>query len=184
MHVRRSFVRFGRVAAVIAAVALTSVAAVAARAVASPVAAGTTASTLRCTTSGLVVWLNTQGGGTAGSTYYTLELTHLSGRACTLLGYPGVSAVTLGGRRLGSAASRNSARPQRLVTLAPGATATAVLQIVDVYNFPRSACRPTMAAGLRVYPPNQTASKLVPYPFLACARTGPVYLRVQAVRKK
>jgi hypothetical protein len=137
----------------------------------------------RCRTSGLVVWLDTRGGGAAGSVYYKLHLTNLSGHACTLFGYPGVSAVDLRGHQLGRAASRNNAISSRLVTLANGATATSVLQITDVYNFPRSACRPTTAAGLRVYPPNQTAAKIVPFPFAACSRTGPAYLSTEAVKK-
>jgi hypothetical protein len=40
----------------------------------------------------------------AGSIYYHLEFTNLSGRACTLVGYPGVSAINLSGHQLGSAA--------------------------------------------------------------------------------
>jgi hypothetical protein len=39
------------------------------------------------------------------------------------------------------------------------------------------------AGGLRVYPPGQTASKLVPFPFRACSRSGPGYLSVEAVQK-
>jgi hypothetical protein len=62
-----------------------------------------------CRTSALVVWLSTQGNGTAGSTYYKLGFTNLSRRACHLLGYAGVSALDLGGRRLGSAASMDHA---------------------------------------------------------------------------
>jgi hypothetical protein len=42
-------------------------------------------------------------------------------------------------------------------------------------------CRPVTAAGLRVYPPNQKGSKVVPFPFRACSRVRPVYLHVQAV---
>jgi hypothetical protein len=145
--------------------------------------AGTTASTPSCATSGLVVWLNTQGNGTAGSVYYNLEFTNLSGHACTLLGYPGVSAVDLAGHQLGSAASRNNAVKSRVVKLASGATAIAVLRIVEAGNFSTSACRPVTAAGLRVYPPNRTASKVVPFPFSACSRGGPIYLSVQVVRK-
>lgn len=144
---------------------------------------GTVASTPGCGTSGLVVWLNTKGDHAAGSTYYKLELTNLSGRACTLRGYPGVSGVNLAGRRLGSPAARNPTHPARLVTLASGASATAVLQVVDAHNFPRAVCRPATAAGLRVYPPGQTASKLVPFPFLACGRSGPLYLHVEAVQR-
>lgn len=154
--------------------ALLSVTAVARAAAAAP--------TPRCTTSGLVVWLDTQGDGAAGSVYYKLELTNLSPRACRLFGYPGVSAVDLGGRQLGSAAARNPSLTPRSVTLARGATATAVLQIAQALNFPASACHAVTAAGLRVFPPNQTASKVVPFPFRACSRAGPVYLTVQPVR--
>jgi len=136
-----------------------------------------------CRTAGLVVWLDTRGDGAAGSVYYRLGLTNLSGHACTLAGYPGVSAVDLRGRQLGSVASRNPAKPKRVLTLARGATAVSVLQIAQALNYPRSVCRPTTAAGLRVYPPNQTVAKLVPFPFLACARRGPTYLTTQVVQK-
>ena len=135
-----------------------------------------------CKTSGLVVWLDTRGGAAAGSAYYTLELTNQSGHSCTLFGYSGVSAVDLRGRRLGSAASR-SPSARHLVTLRNGASAGAQLQIATAANFSRSACHQVAAAGLRVYPPNQTASKVVPFPFQACSRTGPVYLHVASVRK-
>lgn len=145
-------------------------------------ASGGRAAAASCKTSGLVVWLDTRGGAAAGSAYYTLELTNQSGHSCTLFGYPGVSAVDLRGRRLGSAASR-SPSARHLVTLRNGATAGAQLQIGTAANYPRSTCHQAAAAGLRVYPPNQTASKVVPFPFQACSRTGPVYLHVASVRK-
>jgi hypothetical protein len=68
------------------------------------------------------------------------------------------------------------------VTLAKGATKSATLGIVEVLNFPRSACHPVTAAGLRVYPPGQRKSKVVPFPFGACSRSGPNYLNIGAVR--
>jgi hypothetical protein len=145
--------------------------------------AATTASTPRCATSGLVIWLETQGNGAAGSIFYNLDFTNLSGHACTLLGYPGVSAVNLGGHTLGSAASRDNFHAPVVVTLASGATARTVLRIVEAGNFPASICREVPAAGVRVYPPNQTASKVVPFPFSACSRSGPVYLSVRVVTK-
>jgi Domain of unknown function (DUF4232) len=136
-----------------------------------------------CTTGGLVVWLNTQGNGAAGSSYYTLELTNLSGHSCTLRGYPGVSAVDLSGRQIGSPAGRDTGGGAvRVVTLANGHAATATLRIVDALNFPNSRCRLVTAAGLRVYPPDQTASKVVPFPFAACARTGTTYLSIRAIQ--
>jgi len=140
------------------------------------------ASAARCTTSGLVIWLDTQGNGTAGSIYYSLKLTNLSGHACTLLGYPGVSGVDLAGRRLGSAAIRNAVHAPHVVTLANGRTASVTLRITDVGAYSPSMCAATTAAGLRVYPPGQTASKIVPFPFQACSRSGPTYLSVEVVR--
>jgi hypothetical protein len=141
-----------------------------------------TASAPACSAAGLVVWLNTTGDGTAGSIYYTLEFTNLSRRACTLTGYPGVSAINLAGHRIGAPASRDTAYGARAVTLGAGASATATLRIVDSANFPTSACGPVRAAGLRVYPPNQTASKIVPFPFRACAHSADGVLSVRAVR--
>jgi hypothetical protein len=136
-----------------------------------------------CATSGLVVWVNTQpGGAAAGSFYYTLEFTNLSGRTCTLRGYPGMSAIDLRGRQLGRPAGRLPTTRLRTITLRPGASATAVLRIADVYNYAAGACRPTRAAGLRVYPPNQTRAKTAPFPFLACTKATPTYLDVAGVR--
>ena len=135
----------------------------------------------KCPTAGLVIWLNTQGGGAAaGSSYYKHEFTNQSGHACTLTGFPGVSAVDLHGHQLGSPARKNPSSTI-VVRLANGATAAAVLQIVVAGNFPQSACHRAPAAALRVYPPNQTASKLGPFPFDACSRSGPVFLSVKTV---
>jgi len=140
-------------------------------------------STPACATSRLVVWLNTQSGGAAaGSTYVELQFTNLSGRACTLRGYPGVSAIDLRGRQLGRAARRNPLHPLRTVTLAPGAAAVALLQIADAFNYPAATCRRKTAAGLRVYPPNQTQAKTVPFPFPACTTAGPAYLGIARVQ--
>jgi hypothetical protein len=151
---------------------------------ASPAAPARAAGTSKCAASGLVIWLNTQGSGAAGSIYYNLELTNLSGHACTLRGYPGISAVNLAGRQLGAGASRDTSQKPRMVTLARGATATVLLRIVDAGNFPASACREVTAAGLRVYPPGQRASKVVPFPFQACSRAGQGVLSVRAAQQK
>jgi Protein of unknown function (DUF4232) len=158
--------------------------------------AGTTApaSTPGCATSGLVVWMNTQGDGYAGGVSYTLNFTNLSGHACTLRGYPGVSAVTLSGRQIGRPAGWGNTKPGS-VTLANGATATASLQAGDPANYgtkcflPGPAPSPghpgklPTAAGLRVYPPNQRASKVIPFPISACASSGPVWLHAGPVHK-
>jgi hypothetical protein len=137
----------------------------------------------RCRTPGLVVWLDTNGNGTAGSTYYNLQFTNLSGTSCELSGFPGVSAVGLTGAQVGAAAGRSLTGAVVAVRLAPGATSTSVLQLTDVGNFPSSACHEVLAAGLRVYPPGATASKLVPYPFEACSSQTSIFLHVRAVGK-
>src|SRR5262249_24564535 len=99
--------------------------------VASLAATGTTASTPRCATSGLVVWANADyGGGYAGGYYYTISFTNLSGHACTLQGYPGVSAVSLTGHQLGSPAGWRSMKP-RVGSLAHRGTPTPQLHIRD-----------------------------------------------------
>jgi hypothetical protein len=152
-----------------------------ASALAAPAAHAGRTATPACTPSGLDIWLDTQGNGAAGTIYYDLEFTNLSGSTCTLFGYPGVSATNLTGTQLGSAAVRIGATPQT-VTLANGATATALVGIVEGGIFPPAQCGPVTAAGLRVYPPGQTQSKRVPFPFAACSKSGPQYLKIMPVQ--
>lgn len=158
-----------------AATALTALAAIA--------AAPSQASTPACTSRALDVWLNTQGSQAAGSTYYKLEFTNLSSRACTVRGYPGVSAITTSGRQLGSPAGRNPAHASRIVTIARGGSAVAVLQVTDAHNFPPASCRLVTAAGLRVYAPGATLAKTVSFPFSTCAKAGTVTLHDEAVER-
>ena len=78
------------------------------------------ATTPRCHTRGLAVWLGVgNGGAQAGSNAYPVEFTNISGTRCQLYGYPGVSAQ-LGGQQAGSPARRNRAVAPRTVTLAAG----------------------------------------------------------------
>jgi Protein of unknown function (DUF4232) len=133
----------------------------------------------RCGTGSLTAWLGIPGDAFAGGVNYQLELSNTSGHACTLYGYPGVSALGSGGHQLGSAAGRDHADPTRLVTLRRGATAHVVLQVTDVGNFTPSTCGETTAVALRVYPPGATRSLGVPFTFRACSKKGPVYLHVR-----
>ncbi|MGH3183937.1 MAG: DUF4232 domain-containing protein [Streptosporangiaceae bacterium] len=98
--------------------------------------------------------------------------TSTSSAACTLYGYPGVSLVTGPPyAQIGLAAERGNTAPVKLVTLAPGATATAVLQIVDALNYPASACSPVKATNLKVYPPNQRAPVYLANTSYGCAKS-------------
>lgn len=108
--------------------------------------------------------------GYAGGTDEEIEFTNTSGAACTLYGFPGVSLVSAPPyTQIGLAAKRGTSSPVRLVTLGPGATASATLQIVDAMNYPPATCSPVKAAYLRVYPPNQTVPAYLPNTSYACA---------------
>jgi hypothetical protein len=103
-----------------------------------------------------------------------LEFTNTSGRTCTLYGYPGVAlTATAPGAQVGAAAERSSVRPATLITLAPGVTASATLQLVNVSFYSASACGPVSAGYLQVYPPGQTSAVYVPntgYTGQACTK--------------
>ncbi len=168
-------------AALVSAATLASGTLLATSAPAAPAAKARAASSPKCATSALVMWLNSEDSGTAGSFYYHLEIANLSGRTCTLAGYPGVSAVNLSGRQIGASARREVFQTPRPVTLAPEAQTTALIRVVDVGALPTS-CRPVTAAGFRVYPPGQTTSKVVPFPFRTCSNGAQSAISVRAVK--
>jgi hypothetical protein len=138
----------------------------------------------KCATTALTAWMAAAGSGYAGGAVYELEISNTSARACTLYGFPGVSALNSGGHQLGSPASWDHAHPSHLLTLGPGATAHAVLRIVDVGVFgnPKQPCHPTKAAALRIIPPNDRTSLRAPFSFNACATPGPIYLSVRTTQ--
>jgi hypothetical protein len=109
--------------------------------------------------------------GAAGSVYQVLDFTNISNVACTLYGYPGVSLA--GGSpvaQVGLAASEDPTPPRKLVTLAPGQVANALLRIVDALNFPASTCGPVKTQWIQVYPPNQTTPIYLAYKTTGCSK--------------
>ena len=122
-----------------------------------------------CTPAQVQVWLGLGlGGGTAGSTYYPLEFSNVGSHTCALNGFPGVSAYGNNGAQVGPAASRNG-QHHGTVTLARGATAHAILRVVD---WGALCSTEAPAAGLKVFPPGLTRSEPVPFSFGACAHKG------------
>ena len=108
--------------------------------------------------------------GYAGGVYQVIDFTNSSGSTCTLTGYPGVSLVSGPPfTQIGLAATRGGTAPVKTITLAPGATANALLQIVDALNYPTATCAPAKATDLRVYPPNQTLAVFLPSTSEGCA---------------
>jgi Domain of unknown function (DUF4232) len=112
------------------------------------------------------------GQGYAGGIYQVIDFTNTSGATCTLYGYPGVSLVSGPPyAQIGLAAKRTTTTPVKQITLAPGATANAVVQIVDALNFPTNTCSPVKSTNMRVFPPNQTISVYLPYASYGCSKS-------------
>jgi len=97
-----------------------------------------------------------------------LQLRNAGSSACTLYGYPGVSWVAgADGHQVGAAAVRQAditGSAERTVTLAPGAVASAPLDIVDAAVFSSAQCKPVPVRGLRVYPPGEKAAVFLSLP--------------------
>ena len=148
-------------------------------ATATPTAAGAPA----CATSALRVTVPTgAGNAAAGSSYYPLQFTNTSTSPCTLYGFPGVSFVTaVGGSQIGIPATRNPTLATRLVTLSPGQTVHAELQVAVAQNYPPTDCGLVTAHWLKVYPPNQTAPVYVSFTAQTCSKPKTI-LSVQTVQ--
>ena len=145
-----------------------------------------------CATSGLKAWL---GLGTTGSppgtgqqprlaagTTYTLEFTNVSSRACSLYGYPEVSAYA--GAQIGRAAVDDTAVHAQPVLLEPGATAHSVLRITGTGRFQPAACAQVTAPELRVMLPDQARPSFVPIRLAVCSKKGPAFMSVQPIRPR
>jgi hypothetical protein len=174
--------RFPRIASAIHIIAGAALALILALTVTTAAPRTASASTPRCATSELAVWLGIgDGTGAAGSTYYPMEFTNVSDQTCQLYGFPDVWAYYNGGR-VGTPARSGQADAAPTVTLKPGATAHTVLQIVNVAAFPSEDCVPVTASALQVYPPEQNSSAYIPFSFPACSLEGTVFMSVQAIQ--
>jgi Protein of unknown function (DUF4232) len=126
------------------------------------------------------VWVAVdQGNGTAGTTYYPLEFTNTGQHACSLFGYPGVSAISRTGQQLGSPANWGSLSGARQVVLAPGATAHTILAYHDVRAYTPRVCDPVdTTVELRIYPPGQRLATYAAFDLEACSRAGVEYMGI------
>jgi len=142
--------------------------------------ATTAAAVPRCTQFDLGVWVAVgQGNGALGTIYYPLEFTNMSGHACSLFGYPGVSAIDGNRRQLGSPAGWIRTTTPRTVILAPGATAHTQLAYHDAVVGTEPGCDPVNSAALlRIYPPDERAATYSAFAFQVCSHAGPVYMSI------
>lgn len=102
------------------------------------------------------------GGGASQVEYATIHFINKGQSVCALTGYPGVS-LRLGAALLGAPATR-SGKPYTSVTLAPGASANALLS-------DHSSCNASRSQVVRIYPPNQTQYVDLPLYLRGCPLT-------------
>jgi hypothetical protein len=129
-----------------------------------------------CATANLGVWVNlSEESGGAGTFAFPLDFTNLGSHACTLYGYPGVSATNATGGQLGRAADRRPIFKARTVTIPAGGTAHAYLFWVQVRDFTPSGCKLGTASLLKVYPPNRKSADITFFSLQVCRSTKPLY---------
>ena len=146
------------------------------RTAASPAAtASSSAAVTACATAALKVVVNTaKAGGAAGSIYYPLDFTNISGSPCTLFGYPGVSFVTgQSGTQLGRAATRNPVAHPATLTLAPGDVAHAMLQVAEAGNYSAAQFKPETDHSQKVNPPDKLSAAYAHFTATACSAELP-----------
>ena len=170
----RNATQFAAVAAVAAAALVAPAIALAAPTSPASHAGNAPSAAPGCQTPSLVEWIVPR-GVTAGTFHYALNFTNLGPHACTMNGYPFLFAVGLSGHQIGHTAKFVKPSPH-LITIASHGTATSALSITDVGNFSKSSCRPVWAAGLKVFPPNQTRAKIAPVPFQACSAPSKIFM--------
>jgi hypothetical protein len=114
-----------------------------------------------------------EGEGAAGTVYRRLVFTNTGTAPCVLQGFPGVSYVAGDdGHQVGPAAVRSGTKGEA-INLAPGASAAAPVGFRQVRNYDEAVCKPTAVRGLRVYPPQETASMFIPLEGTGCAGNPP-----------
>ncbi|AUI51114.1 DUF4232 domain-containing protein [Arthrobacter crystallopoietes] len=137
-----------------------------------------TAETGECKADQLEAAIKTEpGAGAAGSVYRSLVVTNVDSEDCTVRGYPGVSYVDAAGNQVGAPADRDPAAEAVTVTLAPGESAVAKLQQTNAGNY-GPECNQADVAGVRVYPPNDTAWLTAPQETIGCANEAVVLMTV------
>jgi hypothetical protein len=131
----------------------------------------------QCGVGGILDWLANAPQGAAGTIFYPVEFTNVSGRTCWLRGYPRVAGVTTRLRQIGPAAAHFGGRIRK-VTLRPNQTAHASLGIVVAGII--AGCHARTGAGLALNQPGSRSRQFVMnFTFPAC--TNRVYMRVSPV---
>ena len=130
--------------------------------VAVPLATASAAATPACTTT--INWIGLPGDGYAGGQVVQLEFSNTGKVTCTLHGHPGVAQMNAG-RQVGRPAIWTGT--PATVTLKPGATAHAVL---NVHNAGALCAKPQTSTYLNVIAPGQRTRVSGPVPVSRLSR--------------
>jgi hypothetical protein len=110
-----------------------------------------------------------RGNGAAGHVFWPIVFTNTSATACTLRGYPGVSAVAGDDGHQVGAPARREPRTVTTVTLhAQGGTASALLNHTDADIPAPALCHKATVRGFRVYAPGQRLAFYLPKRHTTC----------------
>lgn len=122
--------------------------------------------------------------GATGGRYTPLVFTNTSSHNCVIQGFPGVSYVGGDdGHQVGADAYRDG-KKGGAVNMAPGDKASAMIKFTTVENYDPAECRLEVAKGLRIYPPQETASLFIPFDYEqhGCANAEKSQLSVQTIQ--
>ncbi|MDP5226605.1 MULTISPECIES: DUF4232 domain-containing protein [Arthrobacter] len=143
-----------------------------------PATTATPAPPTACSTASLSASLDTSGGGAAGSVYGTLRLKNTGAADCVLNGFATVElAATAGGPAIG-AQSQTQGAAGPAITLAPGASAGAILRYSQAGLHPD--CTPVAATLYRVYAPGNSNALTIPVSEDGCSNAAVNLLTIQA----
>ncbi|MFI5778661.1 DUF4232 domain-containing protein [Nocardia sp. NPDC051570] len=124
-----------------------------------------------------------QESAAAGTVGIPIIFTNNGSGPCIIQGFPGVSyANGPDSAPVGAPAARDGASGGP-VQLVPGGQASALVLAVNVHNFPNEQCAPVSVPGLRIYPPDNTASVYLERTGTACglAQSITSQLKIRAV---
>jgi hypothetical protein len=114
------------------------------------------------------------GNSAAGHVGLRIVFTNAASHSCDMYGFPGVSFLTgAHGKQLNVPAERSPGEgAPKLIHLVAGGKAHADLLLVNTANFAADACKPQQAAGVRIYPPDETAAAFAAYAIMVCSVNG------------
>lgn len=141
--------------------------------------------TPRCNAADLKANLGVAGGAAMGHVFRSVQFTNIASAPCVIQGFPGVSFVTGdNGQQVGAPADRDGEIGPP-VTLAPGQTANASLQMLNgtgAYPPNEPACAATPVRGIRVFPPDDTGALFIPLDSTACGNPSNHTMSVRTVQ--